>query len=128
MTRAAVAILRELGRILVCQRKKSSRYPLKWEFPGGKLELGETFQDCLIRELREELSIDVDSIERIDTQVSRYDDGGEFEVAYCFVEHFAGTPTNNVFEEIRWVTLTELKSLDVLEGNKSVIERMEEDM
>ena len=128
MTRAAVAILRERGRILVCQRKKTSRYPLKWEFPGGKVESGESFQDCIVRELQEELSINVESIERIDTQVNRYDDGGVFEVAYCFVGHFTGTPTNNVFEEIRWVTLTELKSLDLLEGNKSVIERMKEEM
>ena len=126
MTRAAVAILRENGRVLVCQRKKNSRYELKWEFPGGKVESGESVQDCVKRELREELSIDVETIGLMKSQVNRYDDGGVFEVTYCFVLRFTGRPVNNAFEEIRWVTLTELQSMDVLEGNKSVVSKLDE--
>ena len=126
MTRAAVAILRENGRVLVCQRKKNSRYELKWEFPGGKVESGESVQDCVKRELHEELSIDDETIGRMTSQVNHYDDGGIFEVTYCFILQFRGKPVNKAFEEIRWVTLTELQSMDILEGNKSFVSALDE--
>ena len=126
MIRAAVAILQQEKRILICQRKKNSRYELKWEFPGGKAEVGESLLECLKRELREELSIEIDGVDRSESHVTRYGDGGDFEVSYFFVTRFTGIPTNNVFEQIRWVTLAELKSLDILEGNKSLVARLED--
>jgi 8-oxo-dGTP diphosphatase len=128
MTQAAVAIIQEEKRILICQRKKSARYGLKWEFPGGKVEEGESFFDCLKRELREELSIVVETVDRSESQINRYDDGGVFEVMYYFVSRFDGSPVNNAFEQIRWVTLAELRSLDILEGNKSIVARLSEAM
>jgi 8-oxo-dGTP diphosphatase len=128
MTRAAVALLQQDRRVLVCQRKRNSRYGLTWEFPGGKLEPGESVEDCLRRELREELSIEIDSIGPTQSQHNRFADGGEFDVTYCFVPHFTGTPVNRVFEEIRWVTLDELRSLDILEGNKSLVSALDERM
>lgn len=124
MTRVAVGIIRRNGTILVCQRKKGGRYELKWEFPGGKVEPGETIVQCLERELREELSIQIHSIERMEFEIAYYNDGGAYEVAYCFVGDFSGEPLNNVFEEIRWVTLDELRRLDILEGNRNFISRL----
>jgi 8-oxo-dGTP diphosphatase len=124
MTRVAVAILHQNGKILACQRKGGSRYGLKWEFPGGKLEPGETVAQCLERELGEELSIRIDSIDRMEIQASHYDDGGLFEVAYCHVTKFKGEPVNRVFETIRWVTPQELQTLDILEGNKDIVRRI----
>lgn len=128
MIRAAVAILSKDKRVFVCQRKKNTRDALKWEFPGGKIESGESALDCLKRELREELSIDINDVDRTESQVNRYDDGGVFEVTYCYVSRFAGIPTNNTFEQIRWVTITELKALDILEGNKSVVANLSESL
>ncbi|HEY4613501.1 MAG TPA: (deoxy)nucleoside triphosphate pyrophosphohydrolase [Bacteroidota bacterium] len=122
--RVAVAVMRRDGRILVCQRKKGARYELKWEFPGGKLEPGETALHCLERELREELSIQLLGIEKIELQTAVYDDGGRYEVAYCFVSRFSGEPTNNVFETVRWVSLDELRTLDILEGNKKFVAQL----
>jgi 8-oxo-dGTP diphosphatase len=124
MTKVAVGILRRDGKILACQRKKGGRYELKWEFPGGKLEPGESVEQCLARELREELSIAMHSINHVEVQSSDYDDGGTFEVAYCEVNGFDGEPKNNVFEQFRWVTLQELRTLDILEGNRDFIARM----
>ncbi len=124
MTRAAVAVLQKEKLYLVCQRKRGSRYELKWEFPGGKVEEGESMLDCLKRELREELSIGIETIDRSESQVNRYDDGGVFEVTYFFVSRFTGEPVNNVFEQIRWAPLSELKSMDILEGNRTFIERL----
>jgi 8-oxo-dGTP diphosphatase len=94
------------------------------EFPGGKLETGETTEQCIRRELYEELSIEIHSIERIKTEAAYYKDGGIFNVAYCFISGFVGEPQNNVFEQICWVTLDELKLTDLLEGNKSFVEHL----
>jgi len=121
MTRVAVGVLQKGGKILVCQRKKGSRYGLKWEFPGGKLEPGETILECLKRELFEELSISVRDIDRVQIQSTFYEDGGMFEVAYCFVSQFTGEARNNAFEEIRWVTIPELRALDNLKGNEAFV-------
>lgn len=124
MTRVAVAILRRNGKLLLCQRKQGGRYALKWEFPGGKIEPGETILGCLERELREELSIEITAIESVECVRAHYDDGGLFEVSYCHVSTFAGEPRNNVFETVRWVCPSELRGLDVLEGNAGIISRL----
>ena len=123
-TRVAVAVIRKDKTILLCQRKKGARYELKWEFPGGKLELGETVLQCLARELKEELSIEITGVDKLEMQTAEYDDGGRYEVAYCFLSAFSGEPKNNVFETIKWVTLEELRSLDILEGNKTFIAQL----
>jgi 8-oxo-dGTP diphosphatase len=127
MTQAAVAIIRSKKRVLICQRKKNSRYGLKWEFPGGKVEEGESLFECLKRELREELSITVESFDRSEPHVNTYGDGAIFEVTYFHVSHFEGTPVNNAFEQMRWVTLEELQTLDLLEGNKLIVSRLTEE-
>lgn len=124
MTRVAVGIVRRNGKVLVCQRKKGARYALKWEFPGGKLEHGETVEQCLKRELWEELSIRVQTIGDVEIQSASYDDGGTYEVAYCTVKEFEHEPKNNVFEQFRWVTVEELRKMDILEGNKEFVEKM----
>jgi 8-oxo-dGTP diphosphatase len=119
ITQVAVGILKKENNILLCQRKKGGRYELKWEFPGGKLESGETVEQCLVRELHEELSIEASSIQIIETQSAYYEDGGIFEVTYCKVGSFKGELTNNVFEQFCWIPISELLHYDILEGNKS---------
>ena len=54
----SAGVIQREGRILVGQRRRGDRHPLKWEFPGGKVEAGETPQQALVRELREELQIE----------------------------------------------------------------------
>lgn len=124
MTEVAVGVLRKINWILICQRKHGGRYALKWEFPGGKLEIHESLEQCLRRELREELSIEIHSILHIETRAAYYEDGGMFNVSYCFVSGFDGEPQNNVFEQIRWVTLAELTTIDLLDGNRSFVAQL----
>ena len=125
MRKVAVGILRQNGKVLACQRRRGGRYELKWEFPGGKVEPGETVLRCLERELHEELSVNIHGVGRIEVETSEYADGGLFEVAYCFVAGFEGQPTNNVFEQILWVTPDELRTLDILEGNRDFVAKLQ---
>lgn len=124
MTRVAVGIIRKNGNILLCQRKKGSRYELKWEFPGGKVEPGESFLECLKRELEEELSIRVHSVDRMEFGTWHYNDGGVYEVAFCFISDFEGEPRNNVFAQIQWVKPPDLPAFDILEGNKDIVREL----
>lgn len=59
MLHVTCAIIRRNNTILICQRSASMKLPLKWEFPGGKIEPGESKEDCLMREIKEELGIDI---------------------------------------------------------------------
>lgn len=59
MLQVTCAIIEHADKILICQRSASMKLPLKWEFPGGKIERGESKEECLRREIREELNIDI---------------------------------------------------------------------
>ncbi len=122
MVKVAVGIITINSQVLVCQRKKTSRYALKWEFPGGKLENGESVEHCLHRELLEELSINAVVGKEFFRQEWLYPDSGSFEVFYHLVPSYGGTIRNNVFEQIRWFNLSELARVDMLEGNKDAID------
>ena len=72
MLRVTCAIIQHEGRILVTQRSSRMSHPLKWEFPGGKIEAGEAEEDCIIREIREELHLDIQLLERLTPTVHHY--------------------------------------------------------
>ncbi len=134
MQQVAVGVLMKDGEVLACQRKSTVRYPLKWEFPGGKMEEGETAQQALVRELREELSIEAVVGKEFFLQEWTYPDSatdphhdGSFRVHYHLVPFFAGEPTNRVFEQILWVRPSELLSMDILEGNREAIRLLVDD-
>ena len=129
MKEVAVGVIMNGNRILACQRKWTACYPLKWEFPGGKLEPGETAEHALIRELREELNIKPVIGARFHSQEWFYpegaaDAGGDaaFHVFYYRVPSFVGELTNKAFEQIRWVSPVELQGMDILEGNKDAVD------
>ena len=127
MRDVAVGILVREKLVLACQRPSSARYPLKWEFPGGKVEPGETPREALDRELREELAIRVVQANPFHLREWTYPDSavgkedGAFRVHYFTVSAFEGDPTNHAFAEIRWVTIAQLSSLDILEGNADAV-------
>jgi 8-oxo-dGTP diphosphatase len=114
------------GRVLLCQRTQTARYALKWEFPGGKLENNEPLEECLRRELREELGIAAEVGTLFHHQHFVYPDSGSFDVFYYFVKSFTGEIVNKVFARWQWVPLTELHQYDILEGNRDVIRRLAE--
>lgn len=120
----SAAIIHRNGRVLVGQRRKADRHPLKWEFPGGKVEAGETPQQALVRELREELAIEA----VIGTEIARYEhdypSGSRVHLLFFAIDNYAGDPMANVFEQICWTELRDLPSLDFLEGDLDFVRRL----
>lgn len=117
----------DFKQVLLCQRKKSIRYGLKWEFPGGKVENGERTEDCLIRELHEELYIRATIGSLYHQQHYVYPDSGTFDVFYYLVPTFTGTIVNRVFESYKWVPVATLLEYDILEGNRDVTAKLMDD-
>lgn len=68
------AIIQFEEKVLVVQRAEKMKQPLKWEFPGGKIESGETEEECVLREIKEEISIDIEVSEKLSPSVFTYDD------------------------------------------------------
>jgi 8-oxo-dGTP diphosphatase len=120
---SAGIILRK-GRILIGQRRKDGRHSLKWEFPGGKVEQGENPQQALVRELAEELRIDA----KIGAELARYEHkyatGSRVHLLFFVVDEFSGEPEALVFEQICWVDLTALVSVDFLAGDLDFVRRL----
>ncbi|HEY7558061.1 MAG TPA: (deoxy)nucleoside triphosphate pyrophosphohydrolase [Candidatus Binatia bacterium] len=110
------------GRLLACRRRADGAFPLKWEFPGGKIESGEEPSMALKRELREELEIDVDEIEEVFTHTHAYAGFSTVKLKFFRVPVYRGEIINRVFEQLRWVGVEELRRLDFLEGDRAIIE------
>jgi 8-oxo-dGTP diphosphatase len=117
VTTVVAAIIQRHGRILIGQRKDLGHHPLKWEFPGGKVEPGETPDAALIRELQEELGIHA----RIDRELMRYEYQypGRSRLLLIFyrVLDFDGEPRSLDFDQIRWEQPELLRNYDFLEGD-----------
>jgi 8-oxo-dGTP diphosphatase len=124
MIKVAVGIIMNGGTVLLCQRKKSANYGLKWEFPGGKVEDGEPVEDCLRRELSEELGISAVVGPLYHRQHYIYPDSGTFDVFYYDVKSFSGDIQNHVFETYEWVPVQSLASYDILEGNRDICNKL----
>lgn len=112
------------GRVLICQRSAKSKFPLKWEFPGGKLEAGESPAEALVRELREELAIEVLESREFTRHVHRYKDMPPVSLHFYCVLRFQGEVKNTIFERILWAPLQSLAKFDFLEGDLPLIETL----
>jgi 8-oxo-dGTP diphosphatase len=124
-TVVAAVIERTDRRILIGQRCKNDSSPLKWEFPGGKMEAGETPEDALARELREELRATLlKSIELGRVQHKYADRDEQFEIRFfaAALEDYAVQPIT--FEQIAWVFPKELGQYDFLAANNQIIARL----
>lgn len=117
----AAGLLRDGDLVLVCQRSASGAHPLRWEFPGGKLESGESAEACLVRELREELGIEATPGRHLASIEHRYPDGPHVRVHFYAIASHAGTIENRVFERIAWQPQARLDELDFLDADRPLI-------
>ncbi len=122
MTVVAAVIERD-GRFLVCRRKATDAHPLKWEFPGGKVEDGEQPRAALARELREELGIEADIGGEIERYRFAYPGRAPIELIFLRVRTIIGEPVNRIFEAIEWVERARLAGYDFLEGDAEFVRR-----
>ncbi len=124
MLRVVAAVIERDGRILIGQRPLGKSHPLEWEFPGGKVEVGESPRNGLARELQEELQIDAEIGKEMDRYLFGYAHQKPIELIFFEVSKFKGEPVNCAFQEIRWVRRDELKEYSFLEGDRRFIERL----
>ncbi len=124
VVRVVAAVIERDGLILIGQRKPRGRHALKWEFPGGKVEPGETPQAALARELREELGIEARIGEEIETYDFRYVTGAITRLMFFRVTEFAGEPENLDFQQITWSLREHLPHYDFLEGDVDFVQRL----
>ena len=117
------AVIEKDGRILIAKRKKGWRFGGKWEFPGGKIEPCETPEECLKRELREELGIEAQIGEFFCSSIYTYPHVTvKLLVYHAF--HLSGEFELYDHEEIRWVTRAQLLQYDFPEADKVIIEKL----
>jgi 8-oxo-dGTP diphosphatase len=117
MTEVVAAILELDAKILICRRRADQPHPLKWEFPGGKIEAGESPHAALVRELREELGIEAQT----GRELSRYEFAypGKNPILLIFIElaGWQGEIQNLIFEAVVWEKKANLRTYDFLEGD-----------
>lgn len=117
----AAALMVRGGEILICQRRADQPMALQWEFPGGKIEPGESAEQALARELNEELGIDA-SIGLLVTHIRHnYRHGGAVDLQFFAVREFSGELENRIFTQTRWVKFEELPKYDFLPADRGLI-------
>jgi len=121
MKRVVAALIVQKGKILVCQRTRHQTMPLKWEFPGGKIEPGEQPRDALRRELDEELGIDAKVGEEVARIQHKYPNGGAVELRFYLVHEFKGEIENRIFRDLQWSYRKKLPSFDFLEADLQLV-------
>ena len=119
--RVTAAIIESENKILIAQRKaKDNLFGGLWEFPGGKIEDGETPEECMARELMEELEIEVEVGTLITSNIHRYPNG-IFELLAYRVQHICGNFVLNDHDEVKWITIDEISKFDFPPANTPII-------
>jgi 8-oxo-dGTP diphosphatase len=122
MKQVVAALIVRDDRVLVCQRTRHQAMPLRWEFPGGKIETGEQPRDALRRELDEELGISASIGDEVARIQHRYANGGAIELRFYVVREFEGELDNHIFRDVRWARRTDLPSYDFLDADRRLVQ------
>ena len=118
-TDVVAAIIKKENTYLIVQRNRDKYLGLKWEFPGGKVEPNETFQEALSREIHEELNIDINIHEKLAKE--KYKDSEISIVLHYFLCSIKdGTIKLNEHEEMAWVDKKDFDKYDFVEGDKNI--------
>ncbi len=127
MLRVVAGVIERDGLILIGQRPPGKSHALEWEFPGGKIESGESPRAALARELREELAIEAWIGREMTRYRFNYRARTPLELMFFAVDHFTGEPLNRAFAEIRWVPRNQLSQYSFLEGDHAFIRTLNTD-
>ena len=119
--RVVAAVIERDGEILICQRRRDDSHALKWEFPGGKVEPGESPQEALERELEEELAIQARIGPQLAISTHQYPGRAPMELIFFSVREFHGVPVDRAFEQFRWEKPARLPEYDFLEADAAIL-------
>lgn len=125
MTYVSAAIIRKNGKFLICQRAEGGSCSRLWEFPGGKLEPGETPEQCVIRECREELAVIIRPLGLFAETSYRYPDR-EIHFTFWNAEIPDGPIRMNVHRDIRWVEPDDLSKYPFCPADTAIVEKLRE--
>lgn len=124
MKKVVAGLILVESKFLICQRTRHQPFPLKWEFPGGKIEAGEQAEAALIRELEEELGILAEIGRRVALIRHSYGSGAAVELQFFLVERFQGEIQNRIFRDVRWAAREELPSFDFLSADIELVNEL----
>ena len=117
---AAALIVRD-REVLIGQRHANQPMGSLWEFPGGKIEQGESPQEALARELAEELGIRAEVGPAVTRIRHHYRRGGAVDLQFFAVREFTGEISNQIYQQVRWVKLEELTEYKFLAADRGLI-------
>ena len=120
----AALIIDDAGRVLVNQRTREQTHAGEWEFPGGKVEVGETEEQALRRELREELGVEV-TTSTFGLRVTHEYAERQVQLSVWRVSEYTGTPSGIEGQPLRWLKPAELRELPLLEADRPIVTWLE---
>jgi 8-oxo-dGTP diphosphatase len=121
-------IVVESNRVLLAQRSRHRSFPLLWEFPGGKVELGETGEAALAREFREELGIEIEATGIHSRIAYEGSEGRTMRVVFYRARRKNGDPMPLDVEAVGWFTPEEFMTLDIIPANRDVMRQLGEEL
>ncbi len=121
----AAALTDRAGRVLIAQRPRGKALAGRWEFPGGKVDAGESERGALARELREELGVEVLAARPLMRLTHAYEER-DVELSLWIVERFAGEPRSLDAQALKWVLPAALAAEDILEADQPFITALRE--
>ena len=114
------AIIIKDDKYFIAQRNRNKHMGLSWEFPGGKVEEGETFEIALKREIEEELNIEINIKNKLGEENYK-DDKINVKLHYFICSHFNGEIILSEHEDSAWITKNEFKNYNFAEGDSDII-------
>lgn len=124
MLEVVAALIRDGERFLICQRPEGKNCALGWEFPGGKLEAGETGAQALARECREELDIDIEVLGAL-ADVQHVYPSISIHLTLMEARIASGVPRALEHADIRWITAAQLGDFELCPADRRLVDRLD---
>lgn len=122
----AAAIILDNDKVLIAQREEGSNMEFKWEFPGGKLEKDETPEQCLVREIKEELDMTIEPVDIYKAVRHKHKDKDILLLAYI-CKHIQGEGRAIECNDFKWISLDELSKYEYTPADVEIVEKLRQD-
>jgi 8-oxo-dGTP diphosphatase len=121
--RVTGALIRKDGKILIAQRAADDECPLMWEFPGGKIEEGETPEECIVREIREELNLTIRPV-GVFMRIVYHLQEKRIPITFFNAEILGGEMRLNVHEDVRWIDIGEIPAYAFMPPDAEAVKKL----